>query len=119
LDAVIPGIAAQLEPHLAPAAPAIKKVQVIEDPGRGTTTTSTTSRPEVAPPSISAQRFAEQLAPYVVAEQLVGVVAKAQAIQAAAAPVAAAVARHLTARVAELEDRLTAADQSRLKAAAQ
>jgi hypothetical protein len=116
LNAVIPSIAAGLEPHLPPAAPAVRRVQTIEDPGRGTSTTSTTSRPAMPPPAIHAQHIAERLAPYVVAEQLVGQAAKAQAIQAAAAPVAAAVARHPTGRVAQLEDKLA---RGRLKGAAQ
>ena len=116
LNAVIPTIAAQLEPHLPPAAPEIKRVQTIEDPGRGTSTTATTRRPAMPPPAIHAQQIAERLAPYVVAEQLVGQAAKAQAIQAAAAPVAAAVARHPTGRVAQLEDKLA---RGRLKGAAQ
>jgi hypothetical protein len=106
LSAVIPSIAAQLEPHLPPAAPAIRKVQTIEDAGRGTSTTSTTSRPAMPPPAIHAHHIAERLAPYVVAEQLVGQAAKAQAIRAAVMPVGTAVARHLTDRVAELEDKL-------------
>ena len=106
LNAVIPTIAAQLEPHLPPAAPEIKRVQTIEDPGRGTSTTATIRRPAMPPPAIHAVQIAERLAPYVVAEQLVGQAAKAQAIRAAVLPGETAVARHLTGRVAQLEDKL-------------
>ena len=108
LNKQIPSIAAQLEPHLPRAAPAIRKVQTIED--GGTTTTSTSQRPAMPQPAILAHQLAQRLAPYVVAEQLVGTVVKAQAAHAVVAPAAAAVARHFTARVTELEDRL---DQAR------
>jgi hypothetical protein len=119
LSSVIPGIAAQLEPHLPPAAPAIRKVQTIEDPDRGTATTSTTQRPAVPPPAISARQIAAQLAPYVVAERLVAEIAKRQVVHAAAVPVAAAVAQRLTARLDQVEGALAESDQSRLKGAAQ
>ena len=102
--AVIPSIAAGLEPHLPRAAPEIRRVQTLEDGGN--TTTSTSQRPAMPPPAIRARQIAARLAPYVVAEQLVAAVAKAQAAQAAAVPLAAAVGRNLTARLTELERRL-------------
>ena len=71
----------------------------------GITTTSTSQRPAMPPPAILARQSATRLAPYVVAEQLVATVAKAQAAHALATPAAAAVARHFSARVAELERR--------------
>ena len=104
LAAVIPTIATQLEPHLPPAAPEVRRVQTVQD--NGTATTRTTRVPAMPPPAVQAREIAKRLAPYVVAEHLVGTVTKAQAAHAAAAPAAAAVARHLSARVSELEGKL-------------
>ncbi|MEP6469172.1 MAG: hypothetical protein ABJC24_05325 [Chloroflexota bacterium] len=66
---LIPGLAAQIQQELPPAAPARKVVQT--DENSGTLTTSTDVRRAVPPPAIRATEIARRLAPYVAAEKFV------------------------------------------------